>query len=71
MRSTDVKTATWRESTHSEPNGAECHEVAGTIPDVVPAWDSEIPEELLPMFGTAAWSGFVPAYRTSRADAEE
>ncbi|KND41013.1 DUF397 domain-containing protein [Streptomyces stelliscabiei] len=59
----DLKTATWRKSSYSGGNSAECVEVSDGHPGLVPVRDSKNPAGGVLVFGAAAWSHFVAAAR--------
>jgi hypothetical protein len=55
---TDLSTARWRKSSHSNADGGDCVEVADGIPGLIPVRDSKNPgPALLPT--TAVWQAFV------------
>jgi hypothetical protein len=57
----DLRTATWRRSSYSGGNSAECLEVSDDLPGVVPVRDSKNPAGAVVLLGSAAWSAFVAA----------
>jgi hypothetical protein len=57
----DLRTATWRRSSYSGGNSAECLEVSDDLPGVVPVRDSKNPAGGVVLLGGAAWSAFVAA----------
>ncbi|WP_086802439.1 DUF397 domain-containing protein [Streptomyces caniscabiei] len=62
----DLRTATWRKSSYSGGNSAECVEVSDTLPGLVPVRDSKNPTGNVVVFHAAAWSCFVAAAREIR-----
>ncbi|WP_435859168.1 DUF397 domain-containing protein [Streptomyces neyagawaensis] len=52
---------TWRKSSYSGGNSAECVEVSDDLPGVVPVRDSKNPAGGVLLLGAAAWSAFVAA----------
>ena len=56
----DLKTATWRKSSHSGPNGGECVEVALTS-KYAATRDSKNAEGDVLIFGVDAWASFLNA----------
>ncbi|MFJ6634386.1 DUF397 domain-containing protein [Streptomyces sp. NPDC091376] len=61
----DINAATWRKSTYSGPDGADCLEVADAHPGVVPVRDSKNPGGPKLVFRAAAWSVFVEDVKNS------
>ncbi|BBC34244.1 Regulatory protein [Streptomyces graminofaciens] len=57
----DLRTVTWRKSSHSGGTSAECVEVSDDLPGLVPVRDSKNPTGGVLLFGAAAWSRFVAA----------
>ncbi|MEU6801898.1 DUF397 domain-containing protein [Streptomyces neyagawaensis] len=57
----DLRTVTWRKSSYSGGNSAECVEVSDDLPGVVPVRDSKNPAGGVLLLGAAAWSAFVAA----------
>ncbi|MFF3487528.1 DUF397 domain-containing protein [Streptomyces sp. NPDC002701] len=55
----DLRTATWRRSSHSGGTANECVEVCAGLPGLVPVRDSKNPAGGVLMFGAAAWSSFI------------
>ncbi|MCW5251587.1 DUF397 domain-containing protein [Streptomyces sp. SHP 1-2] len=53
----------WRKSSHSNPDGGDCVEVAGGFPGLVPVRDSKAPEGAVVVFPAAAWVPFVAALK--------
>lgn len=48
----------WRKSSHSQPNGGECLEVADGYADI-PVRDSKDPQGPVLTFGAETWSSFL------------
>ncbi|MFI1306774.1 DUF397 domain-containing protein [Streptomyces sioyaensis] len=63
MRSIDLSTATWRKSSHSNPDGGQCIEVSDNLPALVPVRDSKHPHGPALTFEATAWSSFVTAVK--------
>ncbi|MER5429600.1 DUF397 domain-containing protein [Streptomyces sp. NPDC002588] len=63
MRAIDLSHATWRKSSHSNPDGGNCLEVADHIPTLVPVRDSKDPARGTLLIGAAAWAAFVGAVK--------
>ncbi|MFD0375595.1 DUF397 domain-containing protein [Streptomyces sp. NPDC127112] len=59
MHPIDLTVATWRKSTHSNPDGGACVEVADNFPGVVPVRDSKYPGGPVLAFPAAEWASFV------------
>ncbi|MFE3775169.1 DUF397 domain-containing protein [Streptomyces sp. NPDC059122] len=59
----DLSTATWRKSSYSNGDGADCIEVVDTLPDLVPVRDSKDPHGPALVFPAAGWSAFVGAVK--------
>ncbi|QYX79231.1 DUF397 domain-containing protein [Streptomyces akebiae] len=57
----DLRTATWRKSSYSGGNSAECVEVSDDLPGIVPVRDSKNATGDVLVFQAAAWSCFVAA----------
>ncbi|MFI9354578.1 DUF397 domain-containing protein [Streptomyces lydicus] len=53
----------WRKSSYSNGEGAECVEVAGGQPGVVPVRDSKSPHGPAVAFTADSWSSFVAAVK--------
>lgn len=51
--------ATWRKSSYSNGEGAECVEVADGLPGIVPVRDSKSPSGPAIAFPAGAWETFV------------
>ncbi|MDX3693384.1 DUF397 domain-containing protein [Streptomyces europaeiscabiei] len=56
-----LRTVTWRKSSYSGGTSAECVEVSGDLPGLVPVRDSKNPAGGVLVFQAAAWSRFVGA----------
>ncbi|MDT3396099.1 DUF397 domain-containing protein [Streptomyces sp. B1866] len=54
----------WRKSSYSNGQGAECVEVADGYPGAVPIRDSKNPDGPALVFPTPAWSSFVTAVQS-------
>ncbi|MFC0053431.1 DUF397 domain-containing protein [Streptomyces actinomycinicus] len=59
MRVIDLSTVNWRKSSHSNPDGGNCVEVADNIPALVPVRDSKVPTRGALVFRADAWAAFV------------
>ena len=57
----DLRTATWRKSSYSGGNSAECVEVCDDFPGVVPVRDSKNVTGGVLVFQAAAWTCFIGA----------
>ncbi|WP_459248793.1 DUF397 domain-containing protein [Streptomyces youssoufiensis] len=55
--------SSWRKSSHSNGEGAECIEVADGHPGAVPVRDSKDPHGPALVFAAPAWSAFVTAVK--------
>ncbi|WP_326581876.1 DUF397 domain-containing protein [Streptomyces sp. NBC_00481] len=55
----DLRNATWRKSSYSGGNSAECVEVSDDLPGLVPVRDSKNITGGVLVFEAAAWSRFV------------
>ncbi|GGX11987.1 DUF397 domain-containing protein [Streptomyces noursei] len=62
----DLSTATWRKSSYSNGDGADCVEVMDTLPGLVPVRDSKDPHGPALLFPAAGWSAFVGAVKNGR-----
>ncbi|MGD3106655.1 DUF397 domain-containing protein [Streptomyces sp. YGL11-2] len=60
----ELSTATWRKSSYSNGDGANCIEVVDTLPGIVPVRDSKDPHGPALVFPAAGWSGFVAAVKS-------
>ncbi|QDY77469.1 DUF397 domain-containing protein [Streptomyces qinzhouensis] len=59
----DLSAVTWRKSSHSNPDGGECVEIAANLPAVVPVRDSKTPDGPVLVFPAGDWSSFVTAVK--------
>ncbi|MFD8545083.1 DUF397 domain-containing protein [Streptomyces sp. NPDC059649] len=59
----DLRSAVWRKSSHSNPDGADCLEVRDDLPGLVPVRDSKDPHGPVLTFGAPYWSAFVDAVK--------
>jgi hypothetical protein len=59
----DLRTATWRKSSYSGGNSAECVEVSDNLPGLVPVRDSKNPAGGVLVFQAAAWARFLGGVR--------
>ncbi|MFJ5711418.1 DUF397 domain-containing protein [Streptomyces sp. NPDC093105] len=66
MRSIDLSAATWRKSSHSNPDGGACVEVSDDFTPVVPVRDSKTPRGPVLVFPAGGWSSFVTAVKTGQ-----
>ncbi|MCX4747023.1 DUF397 domain-containing protein [Kitasatospora sp. NBC_01287] len=57
---------TWRKSTYSNGQGAECVEVAYGVPAIAPVRDSKDPHGLALIFPVHAWAAFVAEVKAGR-----
>ncbi|MEV6481309.1 DUF397 domain-containing protein [Streptomyces sp. NPDC051576] len=57
----DLHSVTWRKSSYSNGEGADCVEIAAGVPGLIPVRDSKRPHTADPvlLFPTAAWSAFL------------
>lgn len=53
--------ATWRKSTHSNPDGGDCLEVADGHPNFLPVRDSKNPTGPTLLIPTPTWTHFISA----------
>lgn len=53
----------WRKSSHSNPDGGSCIEVADGFPGVVPVRDSKVPEGAVLVIPSPSWSAFVESVK--------
>jgi len=61
---TDLSTALWRRSSHSNGSGGECVEVATGVPGVTPVRDSKNPQDTAVLvFRTPAWTAFLTSVK--------
>ncbi|ANH93039.1 DUF397 domain-containing protein [Streptomyces sp. SAT1] len=59
----DLSRTTWRKSSYSSEDGADCVEVAGTFPALVPVRDSKNPAGPVLLFQRSAWAPFLSALK--------
>ncbi|MYR64171.1 DUF397 domain-containing protein [Streptomyces sp. SID625] len=59
----DPRLLTWRKSSYSNDDGADCVEVAGTFPALVPVRDSKNPAGPVLLFQRSAWAPFLSALK--------
>ncbi|MFI9051780.1 DUF397 domain-containing protein [Streptomyces sp. NPDC053427] len=59
----DLSSATWRKSSYSNGDGAECLEVHDGLPGLVPVRDSKDPHGPALVFRAADWASFVTAVK--------
>ncbi|KPC65971.1 DUF397 domain-containing protein [Streptomyces chattanoogensis] len=59
----DLSSATWRKSSYSNGEGAECIEVRDDLPGLVPVRDSKDPYGPALVFPAAGWASFVAAVK--------
>ncbi|MER5968607.1 DUF397 domain-containing protein [Streptomyces sp. NPDC002055] len=64
----DLSAAAWRKSSHSNPDGGACIEVADGITGVVPVRDSKDPQGPALLFPAEAWTAFIDDVKTGRLD---
>ncbi|ANP55688.1 hypothetical protein J2Z21_005665 [Streptomyces griseochromogenes] len=56
----DLSSVTWRKSSYSNNDGADCVEVADALPGVIPVRDSKrAQDDPVLLFRTRAWSAFL------------
>jgi hypothetical protein len=55
----DLNSVTWRKSSYSNGEGADCVEVADTLPGIVPVRDSKNPTGPALVFPAGVWAAFV------------
>ncbi|MFI5526349.1 DUF397 domain-containing protein [Streptomyces platensis] len=60
----DLSTARWRKSSHSNPNGGSCVEVADDFPGLVPIRDSKNPHGPALLIPAEAWAAFVTSLKS-------
>ncbi|MCZ1010392.1 DUF397 domain-containing protein [Streptomyces lydicus] len=53
----------WRKSSHSNPNGGSCVEIADDFPGLVPVRDSKNPHGPALLIPAAAWTAFVASLK--------
>ncbi|MGP3982064.1 DUF397 domain-containing protein [Streptomyces sp. KR80] len=65
MRTTpDLSAAIWRKSSHSNPDGGDCVEVASGFPGIVPVRDSKDANGPALVFTSGAWSEFISGVKS-------
>ncbi|HLL36771.1 DUF397 domain-containing protein [Streptomyces sp.] len=57
----DLTSAAWRKSSYSDAQGADCVEVADSLPGIVPVRDSKNPTGPVLLVPAHAWEPFVRA----------
>lgn len=65
---TDLSGAVWRKSSRSQPQGEECVEVAGNLPQVVAVRDSKDPGGPELVVGRSAFGRLVGEIRSGSHD---
>jgi hypothetical protein len=60
---TDLSSARWRKSTHSNGQGGDCLEFADNIPGIVPVRDSKNPTGPALLLSPSAWAAFIGGIR--------
>lgn len=60
----DLTAAAWRKSSHSNPDGGDCVEVADGYPGVLPVRDSKNPSGPALLIPAADWTTFVSALKS-------
>ncbi|AOR32518.1 DUF397 domain-containing protein [Streptomyces fodineus] len=61
----DLSSVTWRKSSYSNNDGADCVEVADALPNLVPVRDSKNPDGPALLFPAHAWTAFIDGLRPS------
>ncbi|MEU4357250.1 DUF397 domain-containing protein [Streptomyces virginiae] len=69
MRSIDLSAATWRKSSHSNPDGGACVEVSDDFGNVVPVRDSKDLRGPVLVFPAGNWRVFVAAVKGGQLSA--
>ena len=69
MRSLDLSAATWRKSSHSNPDGGACVEVSDDFTALVPVRDSKNPHGPVLAFAADGWTSFVTAVKDGELSA--
>ncbi|MFJ4465963.1 DUF397 domain-containing protein [Streptomyces sp. NPDC089424] len=64
MRGTDLSTAGWRKSSHSNSDGGECVEVSHDFDGVVPVRDSKLPHGDVLVFPAPGWAAFLTGVKS-------
>ncbi|WP_030423038.1 DUF397 domain-containing protein [Streptomyces sp. NRRL F-5065] len=60
----DPHLGAWRKSTYSNPDGADCVEVADHMPGFVPVRDSKNPQGPVLLIGARAWAPFLSGLKS-------
>lgn len=55
----ELTSAPWRRSSHSNANGGDCVEITDALPGLVPVRDSKTPDGPVLVVPAAAWDTFV------------
>ncbi|MFJ2786534.1 MULTISPECIES: DUF397 domain-containing protein [unclassified Streptomyces] len=66
MRRIDLSAASWRKSSHSNPDGGECVEVSDDFATAIPVRDSKVSGGPVLVFGAGDWMSFVAAVKAGR-----
>jgi len=69
VRSLDLSAATWRKSSHSNPDGGACVEVSDDFTALVPVRDSKNPHGPVLAFAADGWTSFVTAVKDGELSA--
>lgn len=64
---TDLTSARWRKSSHSNASGGDCVEVADGVAGLVPVRDSKVAGGPVLVLSAAAWGPFVTALKGGTA----
>ncbi|EYT84408.1 toxin [Streptomyces sp. Tu 6176] len=59
----DPRLLTWRKSSYSNDDGADCVEVADAFPALIPVRDSKDPAGPVLLFQRSAWDPFLSALK--------
>ncbi|MFK0293118.1 DUF397 domain-containing protein [Streptomyces sp. NPDC090442] len=62
----DLSTATWRKSSYSNGDGANCIEMSDALSNLVPVRDSKDPHGPALVFPADRWSAFVGAVKSGQ-----
>ncbi len=60
--------AVWRKSSHSNPSGGDCLEVAVNIPGHLPVRDSKRPDIPALVFPRTTWTSFIDSVKRAGLD---
>ncbi|MCK1795786.1 DUF397 domain-containing protein [Streptomyces sp. XM4193] len=60
----EIATTAWRKSSHSNPDGGDCLEVADDFTGILPVRDSKTPTEPVLVFPAAGWAVFISSVKT-------